>query len=92
MTAVGLLLTLLALIGMVVLRESCRPLYVVGLLCLATSWFLPVVLSLAMQQGVLTFMPWPAGAIVNVVLSTVGGGLLVLAAIARGAGDRRTPR
>lgn len=89
MTFVGVVLTLLALGGMVLLRDRTRPLYVTGLLCLAASWFIPVILSLLWQSGV-NLLPWPANAIINVVLYTVGGGLLVLAAITRGAGERRT--
>lgn len=87
MTAVGVLLTVLALGGMLILRDRSRPLYVLGLLCLAVSWFVPVLLSLLMWQTGTQILPWPATAIINVVLYTVGGGLLVLAAIMRGAGE-----
>lgn len=88
MTLVAVALTLLAVVGMVLLRDRTRPLFVIGMLCLAASWFIPVILSLLMWQSGLEVLPWPANAIINVVLYTVGGGLLAMAALTRGVAER----
>lgn len=89
LTGTGILLTLLALVGLATLRGPAQFCFTTGMLCLALTWFIPAILSLLLQRFGLEALPWPGSAIVNVILYTVGGALLLLAALARGAADRR---
>lgn len=88
LTGTGIVLTLLALVGLVRLRGPAQFCFTVGMLCLALTWFIPAVLSLLLQHFGLQGLPWPGSAIVNVILYTLGGALLLLAALARGTADR----
>ncbi|MDO5499474.1 MAG: hypothetical protein Q4F67_07320 [Propionibacteriaceae bacterium] len=86
MTGTGIVLTLLALIGVIRLRGPVQVMFALGMLCLAATWFIPVVLSILLQSG-MNALPWPANAVVNVVLHSIGGGLLLFAALSRGRGE-----
>ncbi|WP_432558758.1 hypothetical protein [Granulicoccus sp. GXG6511] len=88
MTAVGIVLTLLALVGLVRLRGPVQLIFCVGMLFLAATWFIPVIVSILLQSG-MEALPWPANAILNVILHSAGGGLLLLAALQRGRGERQ---
>lgn len=89
LTGTGSVLTLLALVGLARLRGPAQFCFTVGMLCLALTWFMPAILSLLLQRFGLDALPWPGSAIVNVILYTVGGTLLLLSALSRGAADRR---
>lgn len=90
MTGTGVVLTLLALVGLARLRGPAQVCFTAGMLCLALTWFIPAVLSLLLQRFGLEALPWPGSAIVNVILYTMGAGLVLLAALVRGIQDRRT--
>lgn len=87
MTVVGIVLTGLALAGLVRLRGAAQLMFCVGMLLLAAAWFIPVILSILLQSG-FGWLPWPTNAIVNVILHSTGAGLLLLAALRRGQLDR----
>lgn len=87
MTLVGIILTVLALVGLVRLRGAVQMIFSVAMLLLAATWFIPVIISILLQSGMGT-VPWPANAILNVILHSTGGGLLLVAALMRGRADR----
>lgn len=86
MTLVGVALTVGALIGLVKLRGPVQLMFCVGMLFLAATWFIPVIVSILLQSG-MTAVPWPANAILNVILHSAGAGLLLIAVLSRGRGD-----
>lgn len=86
MTLVGVVLTGLAVVGLARLRGPAQLMFCVGMLFLAATWFIPVILSLLLQSG-LDALPWPGNAILNVILHSAGGGLLLFAALQRGKSD-----
>lgn len=83
MTLAAAVLTLLAVIGMVRLSGRVRVWFTVGMLALALTWFIPVILSILLMQAGLDALPWPTSAILNVVLYSAGAGLLLIAALSR---------
>lgn len=83
MLGAGIILTGLAFVGLLRLRGAVQMMFCVGMLFLAATWFLPVLLSLLLQSG-MNALPWPSNAILNVILYSAGAGLLLFAAVERG--------